>query len=38
MRLTTVFNRILKLPGASVPSVAFTDRGIVIGLGRQAAF
>ena len=35
MRLTTAFNRILQLPGASVHSVAFTDRGIVIGLRRR---
>jgi transposase len=35
VRLTTAFNRILQLPGASVRSVAFTDRGIVIGLRRR---
>jgi hypothetical protein len=29
MRLTTAFNRILQLPGASVRTVAFTDQGIV---------
>ncbi|HEV7710158.1 MAG TPA: ISL3 family transposase [Asanoa sp.] len=35
MRLTTAFNRILQLPGASVHTVAFTDQGIVIGLRRR---
>jgi hypothetical protein len=35
VRLTTAFNRILQLPGASVHTVAFTDRGIVIGLRRR---
>ena len=37
MRVTTVFNRILALPGATVASVAFTDAGIVIGLRRRQA-
>lgn len=35
MRVTTVFNRVLNLPGASVASVSFTDVGIVIGLRRR---
>lgn len=35
MRLTTAFNRILELPGASVRTVAFTDQGIVIELRRR---
>jgi hypothetical protein len=35
VRLTTAFNRILQLPGASVRSVAFTDQGLVIGLRRR---
>src|SRR5689334_10698780 len=30
VRLTTAFNRILQLPGASVRTVAFTDQGLVI--------
>jgi len=34
VRVTTAFNRILGLPGASVASVAFTDEGLVIGLRR----
>lgn len=32
MRVTTAFNRMLGLAGASVLSVAFTDAGIVIGI------
>ena len=35
MRLTTAFNRILRLTGATVQSAAFTDRGLVIGLRRR---
>jgi hypothetical protein len=35
VRLTTAFNRILQLPGASVHTVAFTDQGLVIGLRRR---
>ena len=35
MRLTTAFNRILQLPGASVRTVTFTDQDIVIGLRRR---
>ena len=35
MRLTTAFNRILQLPGASVHTAAFTDQGLVIGLRRR---
>jgi hypothetical protein len=30
VRLTTAFNRILQLPGASVHTVTFTDQGLVI--------
>jgi transposase len=37
VRVTTVFNRILALPGATVASVSFTDVGIVIGLRRRRA-
>lgn len=36
MRVTTAFNRVLDLPGASVVGVDFTDQGIVIGLRRRA--
>ncbi len=36
MRVTTAFNRMLDLPGASVISVAFTDTGIVVGLRHRA--
>ncbi|MGW0229910.1 hypothetical protein ACWDWO_16475 [Actinopolymorpha singaporensis] len=32
MRVSTVFNRILGLPGASVCSVEFTGDGLVVGL------
>lgn len=35
MRVTTAFNKILGLSGASVVSVAFTAEGIVVGLGRR---
>lgn len=35
MRVTTAFNRILRLTGASVKTVTFTDQGIVIGLRRR---
>jgi hypothetical protein len=35
MRLTTAFNRILRLSGATVQSATFTDRGLVIGLRRR---
>jgi hypothetical protein len=35
VRLTTAFNRILQLPGASVRTVAFTDQGIVMELRRR---
>jgi len=34
VRVCTLFNRILQLPGASVCSVAFTDSGLVLGLRR----
>lgn len=36
MRVTTAFNRILELKGASVTSVSFTPEGIVIGLRRRS--
>jgi transposase len=36
VRVTTAFNRVLNLPGASVVSVAFTDRGLVLGVRRRA--
>jgi transposase len=35
VRVTTAFNRILDLPGASVESVTFTDDGLVIGVRRR---
>lgn len=35
MRVTTLFNRILGLPGVWVCSVAFTDQGLVLGLRRR---
>jgi transposase len=35
VRITTAFNRILRLPGASVHTVAFADHGLVIGLRRR---
>lgn len=34
MRVCTLFNRMLKLPGASVCSVEFTDKGLILGLRR----
>ena len=34
MRVCTLFNRMLNVPGASVCSVEFTDRGLVLGLRR----
>lgn len=34
MRVCTLFNRMLNLPGASVGSVEFTDKGLVLGLRR----
>lgn len=36
MRVTTAFNRVLDLPGASVASVSFDSSGLVIGLRRRA--
>jgi transposase len=36
VRVSTAFNRILALPGASVTAVAFTDEGIVVSLRRRA--
>jgi transposase len=35
VRVTTAFNRVLCLPGASVASVEFTDKGLVLGLRRS---
>ncbi len=32
MRVTTAFNRILRLPGANVESVSFTGEGLVVGV------
>ncbi len=37
MRVTTAFNRILRLPGATVESVSFTGDGMVIGLRARSA-
>jgi transposase len=34
VRVCTLFNRILNLPGASVCSVEFTDEGLILGLRR----
>lgn len=36
MRVTTAFNRVLAVPGASVADVAFTDDGVVVRLRRRA--
>lgn len=35
VRLTTAFNRILRLSGATVQSAAFTEQGLVIALRRR---
>jgi transposase len=35
VRVTTAFNRILEIPGASVASVTFTPEGVVVGLRRR---
>ena len=37
MRVTTAFNKMLSIPGASVASVEFTPEGVVVGLRRRAA-
>jgi transposase len=37
VRVTTAFNRILRLPGANVESVSFTADGIVVGLRARSA-
>jgi len=37
VRVTTAFNRILAVPGASVASVTFTPEGIVVGLRRRGS-
>ncbi len=36
MRVTTAFNRMLAIPGASVARVEFTPEGVVVGLGRRS--
>jgi transposase len=36
MRVTTAFNRMLAIPGASVASVEFTPVGVVVGLRRRS--
>lgn len=36
MRVTTAFNRLLQVPGASVQSVSFERDGVVVGLRRRA--
>jgi transposase len=36
MRVTTAFNRVLEIPGASVRSVAFERDGVVVGLRRRS--
>lgn len=36
MRVTTVFNRLLQLPGCTVTSVAFIDDGIVVEVRRRS--
>lgn len=36
MRVTTAFNRVVALTGATVVSVSFTDSGIVLGLRRRS--
>lgn len=35
MRVTTAFNRMLDIPGATVRSVTFAPEGIVVGIGRR---
>lgn len=36
MRVTTAFNKMLSIPGATVASVEFTTEGVVVGLRRRA--
>ena len=36
MRVTTGFNKMLAIPGASIATVSFTPNGIVVGLGRRS--
>lgn len=36
MRVTTAFNRLLQLPGATVDTVEFTDDGVVVGIRRRS--
>lgn len=36
MRVTTAFNKMLSIPGASVASVEFTPDGVVVGLRRRS--
>ena len=33
MRITTAFNRMLRLPGAWVQDVAFSDEGVIVTVG-----
>ncbi|MGH2703680.1 MAG: transposase family protein, partial [Actinomycetota bacterium] len=37
MRVTTAFNTILALPGASVAAVSFAPQGVIVGLRRRVA-
>ena len=37
MRVTTAFNKMLSIPGATVASVEFTTEGVVVGLRRRAS-
>ena len=36
MRVSTAFNKMLSIPGATVASVEFTTEGVVVGLRRRA--
>ena len=36
MRVTTAFNEMLAIPGATVADVTFTPEGVVVGLRRRA--
>lgn len=35
MRVTTAFNKMLSIPGATVASVEFTPEGVLVGLRRR---
>ena len=37
VRVTTAFNKMLSIPGATVASVEFNDEGMVVGIRRRAA-